>query len=52
MHLPLQVDGPKIMTTVYAGVPPSVDDTRREALTNRSESGSAAAPSALAKGIW
>jgi hypothetical protein len=38
MHLPLQVDGPKIMTTVYAGVPPSVADVRREALTNRSES--------------
>ncbi len=26
------------MTTVYAGVAPSVADTRREALTNRSES--------------
>lgn len=38
MHLPLQVDGPKVMTTVYAGVAPSVADTRREALTNRSES--------------
>lgn len=38
MHLPLQVDGPKVMTTVYSGVAPSVADTRREALTDRSES--------------
>lgn len=38
MHLPLQVEGPKVMTTVYAGVAPSIADTRREALTNRSES--------------
>jgi hypothetical protein len=38
MHLPLKVEGPKMMTTVYAGIAPSIADRQREALTNRSES--------------
>ena len=41
MHIPLKVEGPKMMTTVYSGIAPSVADRQREALTSRSESNNA-----------
>jgi hypothetical protein len=41
MHLPLKIDGPKLMTTVYSGIAPSVADRQREALTSRSQSNNA-----------
>ena len=41
MHLPLKIEGPKMVTTVYGGIAPSVADRQREALTNRSESNNA-----------
>lgn len=41
MHLPLKIEGPKFVTTVYAGIAPSLADRQREALTNRSESNNA-----------
>lgn len=41
MHLPLKIEGPKFVTTVYAGIAPSLADRQREALTSRSESNNA-----------
>lgn len=41
MHMPLKIDGPKLMSTVYSGIAPSVADRQREALTSRSQSNNA-----------